>query len=74
MVRAAIKSSVPKNQVELLGSPPAPKAERPSARRMMVSKCSKAAVVTGVDSAADSSESSVAVDGVLVGRCVARNM
>lgn len=67
-------SSVPKNQPEVDGSVPAPKAERPSARRIMVSKCSKAAVVTGVEVAADSRESSVAVEGVLVGRWVARNM
>ena len=48
-----------------------PNVERPSARRMMLSKCSSAAVVAGV---ADSTESAVAVDSIGDGRWVARNM
>lgn len=50
-----------------------PKAERPRALRIMVSKCSSAAVVMGVG---DSSARAVAVDGEGSGEgtCVARNM
>lgn len=48
-----------------------PNADRPRALRIILSKCSRAAVVTGV---ADSRASSVAVDGMGAGTCVARNM
>jgi hypothetical protein len=47
-----------------------PKVDRPSALRIIVSKCSRAAVVAGEDS----TERDVAVDGSGGGRCVARNI
>jgi len=50
-----------------------PKVERPRARRMILSKCSSAAVVAG-EVVADSTESAVAVDATGDGRCVARNI
>ncbi len=57
---------------------PKPKVERPRARRMMVSKCSSAAVVEGEE---DSTDREVELDAELLGgmlmgggRCVARNM
>lgn len=49
-----------------------PKVERPRARRMMLSKCSRAAVVAG-DVVAEST-SAVAVEGIGDGRWVARNI
>lgn len=50
-----------------------PNAFRPSALRIRLSKCSSAAVVAG-DVPAGSTERAVAVEGIGVGRCVARNM
>lgn len=52
---------------------PKPKVERPRARRIMVSKCSSAAVVDGDD---DSTDKEVELDvvGSGAGRWVARNM
>lgn len=71
----AMMSSVP-IMYQLLGtaSTPLPKVDRPRARRMMASKCSSAAVVTGEAVASDSRANSVAVEGMGVGRCVARNI
>lgn len=48
-----------------------PNVDLPSALRITVSKCSRAAVVAGV---ADSTDSSVAVDGIGGETCVARNI
>lgn len=75
VVRKAIISSVP-IMYQLLDtvSTPLPKVDRPRARRMMASKCSRAAVVTGEAVASDSRVNSVAVEGIGVGRCVVRNM
>lgn len=72
MVSAAMASSAlgRYQRLEALGSG-IPNAVRPSALRIMLSKCSSAAVVAGV---ADSRASSVAVDGMGGGRWVARNM
>lgn len=71
-------SSVPIVNQELeVDSPevpnPLPNVERPSALRMMASKCSSAAVVSG-EGEAPSRASSVAVDGIGGGMWVARNM
>ena len=49
------------------------KVDRPSARRMRLSKCSSAAVVAG-EVAAPSTDRAVAVDGIGGGTWVARNM
>ena len=72
MVRAEMTSSAlgRYQRVEAPGSG-MPNAARPRALRIMVSKCSSAAVVAGV---ADSMANWVAVDGIGAGRCVARNM
>jgi len=50
-----------------------PKVDLPRARRMMLSKCSRAAVVAG-DVTADSTDNAVAVEGIGGGTWVARNM
>lgn len=60
------------HRLEAVGSE-MPNVERPRALRIMVSKCSSAAVATG-DDVAPSTDSAVAVDGNGGGRWVARNM
>lgn len=50
-----------------------PKVDLPRAFRIMLSKCSRAAVVAG-DVVADSTDSAVAVEGRGGGTWVARNM
>lgn len=72
MVRVAMASSAEGRyqRVEAEGSG-IPKADRPRARRMMLSKCSRAAVVAGED---DSREIEVVEGGIGGETCVARNM
>lgn len=74
MVRAAMVSSAlgRYQRVVAVGSG-IPNAERPSALRIKLSKCSNAAVVAG-KALADSTARSVAVEGIGGGRWVARNM
>lgn len=74
IVRAAIASSALGRYQGLVASGSGiPNVERPSARRIMLSKCSRAAVVAG-DVVADSTDNAVAVEAIGDGRCVARNM
>lgn len=74
IVRAAIASSALGRYHGLLVNPSGtPNVERPSARRMRLSKCSRAAVVAG-EVAAPSTDRAVAVDGIGGGTWVARNM
>src|SRR4051812_42516154 len=74
IVSAAIASSAlgRYQRAEAVGSG-IPNAERPSALRIIVSKCSNAAVVAG-EAVADSTDNSVAVEGMGGGMWVARNM
>ena len=74
MVSAAMASSVLGRYHGLVANGSGiPKVDRPRARRMMLSKCSRAAVVAG-EVCADSTESAVAVEATGDGRWVARNM
>jgi len=76
IVAAAMRSSlvqVVKGEVGVANGEPAPKDERPSARRNMWSMCFRAAVVEG-EVVAPSTERDVAVEGKGRGMCVARNM
>lgn len=74
IVRAAMASSAlgryQRLVIVIFGTP---KVDRPRALRMMVSKCSRAAVVAG-DVVAESTDNAVAVEGRGVGRWVARNI
>lgn len=85
IVRKAIRSSLVHHQEEGEGDgkevndgwddPPAPKVERPSARRTMWSICCSAAVVARFELVeAESREREVAGDGTGRGTWVARNM
>lgn len=80
IVRKAIRSSLVHKEEGGEGNdgwedPPAPKVERPSARRTMWSMCCSAAVVAGLEVVgAESREREVAGDGIGRGTWVARNM
>ena len=68
-------SQVPAVMASPVLEAPAPKVERPSARRKMVSMCCRAAVVAGEeDGASLSREMEVEGDGSGMGMWVARNM
>jgi len=74
IVRAAIASSALGRYQGLVAAGfGIPNVDRPRAWRIILSKCSRAAVVAG-DAAADSTERAVAVDGIGGGKCDARNM
>jgi len=72
IVRAAIASSALGRYQGLLVME-LPNVERPRARRMILSKCSRAAVVAG-EVVADSTDRAVVVDDIGGGTWVARNM
>lgn len=80
IVKKAIKSSLAHQEEDGEGNdgwdgPPAPKVERPSARRTMWSMCCSAAVVAGLEVVeAESREREVAVEGIGRGTWVARNI
>lgn len=83
IVKKAIRSSLVHRQEDGDGEglndgwddPPAPKVERPSARRTMWSMCCSAAVVAGFEFVgAESTEREVAGEGTGRGTWVARNM
>ena len=72
MVRAAITSSVLGRYQGLVAvGSGIPNVERPRARLIRLSKCSRAAVVAGLS---DSRAKAVAVDGIGGGKCVERNI
>jgi hypothetical protein len=74
IVRAAIKSSaLGKYHGLLLRVSGTPNVARPSARLIILSKCSRAAIVAG-EVVADSTDRAVAVDGMGGGTWVARNI
>jgi len=70
VIEAMTSSALGRYHLVLAEGSGIPKAFLPSALRMMVSKCSRAAVVAGDDS----TEREVAVDGIGDGMWVARNM
>lgn len=80
IVKKAIRSSLVHQEEDGEGNdgwddPPAPKVERPSARRTIWSMCCSAAVVAGLEVAgAESREREVAGEGTGGGTWVARNM
>lgn len=80
IVKKAIRSSLVHQEVDGeendgKDDPPAPKVERPSARRTMWSMCCSAAVVAGLEIVgAESREREVAGEGIGRGTWVARNM
>ena len=74
IVRAAIASSaLGKYHGLLIKLSEVPNVDRPNARRMRLSKCSRAAVVAG-EVVAPSTDRAVAVDGIGGGTWVARNI